>query len=284
MHPPAKDQSTDFSELDERTLVARAQEGEEKAIAELLSRYQGRIYRFGMRMCSGREDAEDVLQETLLAMARSIRTFRGASSLSTWLYSIARSQCIKKRARERRNVDVALGVNAPGARSAAEDDSPLPDQVVSDAEIGNILNHAISSLDDGQREVLVLRDVEGLSAGEVADVVGVSVDAVKSRLHRARLAVRERVAPHLAEFRTPAPREAACPDVLMLFSRHQEGEISADLCAEMEKHLETCAGCRDACGSLQKTLALCHASTAPHVPDALQESVRHSLREILLQK
>lgn len=274
----------ELSELAESALVARAQDGDEGAIAELLSRYQGRIYRFGMRMCHGREDAEDVVQETLLAMARSIRTFRGASSLSTWLYSIARRHCVKKRAQDHRGSNEHSGAHDSETRDALKDNVPQPDQLLADAEIGNILNRAISSLDDTQREILVLRDVEGLAAGEVAEVVGISVEAVKSRLHRARLAVRESVAPHLREFSMTAPRLASCPDVLTLFSRHQEGEISADLCAEMEKHLESCTACRNACGSLQKTLALCHASPTPRVPDSVQDSVRHSLRTLLQQK
>ena len=78
-------------------LLERARLGDRQAIEELLARHQAQVYRFGLRMCRNPEDAEDVLQETLLAMARGVRDFRGASSISTWLYTIARSFCIKKR-------------------------------------------------------------------------------------------------------------------------------------------------------------------------------------------
>src|SRR5581483_2651932 len=85
---------------DER-LLADARAGDKQALETLLERHQAQVYRFGMKMCRNPEDAKDVLQETLLAMARSVRDFRGASSISTWLYTIARSFCIKKRKRSK---------------------------------------------------------------------------------------------------------------------------------------------------------------------------------------
>jgi RNA polymerase sigma-70 factor, ECF subfamily len=134
------------------------------------------------------------------------------------------------------------------------------------------------------REVLVLRDVEGLSAAEVAEVLGVSVQAVKSRLHRARISVRAHVAPLLgiAPEGGDAP-PGTCPDVLELFSRHLEDEISADACAEMERHLEACGRCRGTCESLKRTLALCRTSPSAPVPPGVQESVRRAVRNFLAE-
>jgi RNA polymerase sigma-70 factor (ECF subfamily) len=131
------------------------------------------------------------------------------------------------------------------------------------------------------REVLVLRDVEGLSAPEVGEIMGLGVEAVKSRLHRARVAVRERVAPLLGIPEPAAPLASACPDVVSLFSRHLEGEISADVCADMERHLAACPRCRARCDSLQRTLTLCRSSPAPAVPEPVQRSVREALRRLL---
>ena len=130
----------------------------------------------------------------------------------------------------------------------------------------------------------MLRDVEGLSAAEVAEVLGVSVQAVKSRLHRARLSVRARVAPLLGI--APEPGTAppgTCPDVLDLFSRYLEGEINPDVCAEMERHLAACGRCKATCESLKRTLALCRTSPAARVPSAVQESVRVAVRNFLAQ-
>ncbi len=267
---------------DERLLLA-ARAGDKQALETLLERHQEQVYRFGMKMCRDPEDAKDVLQDTLLAMARGVRDFRGASSLSTWLYTVARSFCIKKRRRskfapeEERSLDSDVAGEA--RRLAAPGDNP--DDALAGREVDHALEQAIEALDPMYREVLLLRDVEGLTAPEVAEVLGVSVQAVKSRLHRARLSVRERVAPLLGvEPGPPAP--GGCPDVLTMFSQHLEDEISAERCAEMERHLEGCARCRGTCDSLKRTLALCRTvgPSAP-VPASVQASVRTALRSYL---
>lgn len=268
-----------MSHEDDDRLVESARSGDRLALEKLLEAHQARVYRFGLEMCRDPDAAEDVLQETLLAVARGIGGFRGASSISTWLYTIARSFCIKKRRRrksapaERSRVGEVEAERLPAATKG-------PDEALADKQIESALKQAIGELEPIYREVLLLRDVEGLTAPEVAQVVGTSVDAVKSRLHRARLAVRARVAPLLgigAESAAPA----GCPDVLGLFSRHLEDEISAEVCAQMERHLEACGHCRGACDSLRRSLALCRGAPAPSVPLAVQESVRAAVRGLL---
>jgi RNA polymerase sigma-70 factor (ECF subfamily) len=266
-------------------LLAAARQGDAGALEALILRYQPRVYRFGVKMCRDIEDAGDVVQESLLAMARSVREFRGDASLSTWLYTIARSFCVKKRRRSKFAPAQEESLDALSGERLGDlsDPSPDPEQQAAGRESETALSAAIDSLDVAQREVLVLRDIEGLSAPEVAKVLGVSVQAVKSRLHRARLAVRQRVAPVLGIPAAGAPPGARCPDVLMLLSRHLEGEISPDICAEMEAHLEGCGPCRDACESLKQTLALCRATQPPEVPASLRASVRSAIRAFLQQ-
>jgi RNA polymerase sigma-70 factor, ECF subfamily len=269
---------------DER-LLAAARAGDKQALEKLLERHQAQVYRFGMKMCRDPEDAKDVLQDTLLAMARGVREFRGASSISTWLYTIARSFCIKKRRRskfapeEERSLDTDAAVEA--RRLAAPGSDPV--EALAGKQVEHALEQAIAALDPMYREVLLLRDVEGLSAPEVAEVVGASVQAVKSRLHRARLSVRERVAPLLG-VEPEGPASGGCPDVLMMFSRHLEDEISSELCAEMERHLERCGRCRGTCDSLKRTLAMCRtAGTSIPVPTTVQASVKSALRTFLVE-
>ncbi len=265
-------------------LLEGARAGDAQAIGALLERHQAQVYRFGMRMCRDPEDAKDVLQDTLLSMARGVRDFRGASSISTWLYAIARSFCIKKRQRSKfaredvRSLDTEMLAEA----GHVADPAPSPDEALAGKQVEQALEQAIRGLEPMYREVLLLRDVEGLTAPEVAEVLGVSVQAVKSRLHRARLSVRAQVAPLLG---VPAESKAApgtCPDVLTLFSQHVEGEISAALCAEMERHVQGCDRCRGTCDSLKRTLALCR-TTAPtlQVPASVQASVQVALRSFL---
>lgn len=263
-------------------LVQAAQDGDTEALDALLRGYQPRIYRFGMKMCRDPEDAQDVLQETLFAAARTLHGFRGASSVSTWLYTIARSFCIKRRRRSIFAPEVvSLESQAPEARTAA-DTAPGPERALADREVAAALDVAIAALQPGDREVLLLRDVEGLSASEVAEVTGLSVAAVKSRLHRARSAVRARLAPVLAPTApAPAAVTGVCPDVVSLLSRHLEGEIAADVCAEMERHVAACGRCRAACNSLRQTLQLCGSMPSAAVPETLQESIRRGIRGLL---
>ncbi|MBK8010825.1 MAG: sigma-70 family RNA polymerase sigma factor [Deltaproteobacteria bacterium] len=264
-------------------LLEAARGGDRRALEALIARHQPRIFRFGMRMCGDPEDAKDVLQDTLVAVTRTWNDFRGESSVSTWLYSIARSFCLKRRRKEKQAADRVETLEHQGGDSfvhaAAE---RQPDQLVRDGELRTALQDALLALDEKQREVFVLRDVEGLSARDVADSLGISVEAVKSRLHRARVAVRNRLAPIFFgdESQVPASRPG-CPDVLTMYSQNEEQEISADLCAEMERHLEACESCRAACDSMKATLHLCRTSPVPEVPPEIQAQVRSALRALV---
>jgi RNA polymerase sigma-70 factor, ECF subfamily len=265
-------------------LLARARAGDRAALDALLTRHQRRVYRFGLQMCRDPEDAKDVLQETLLAVARTVKDFRGAASVSTWLYTIARSFCIKKRRRSKYAPveEISLDAREPGEEARqVVDPARLPDESLAGRQIEAALETAIHALEPMYREVLVLRDVEGLSAPDVAEVMGLSVEAVKSRLHRARVAVREALAPLLADPTARAAPSAACPDVVQLFSQHLEGEISSALCADLERHLSGCDACRSRCDSLQRTLALCTSAPLPEVPAPVQASVRQALRQFV---
>jgi RNA polymerase sigma-70 factor (ECF subfamily) len=267
-------------------LLAAARNGDTAALEALLVRYQPHLYRFGFRMCGNAEDAGDVAQESLIAMARSLRDFRGDASVASWLYTIARRLCIKKRRRSRfapaREDSLDIGDNR--AARDVTDPSPTPEQMAANQELGSALARAIDALDPPQREVLVLRDVEGLSAREVARVLGISLDAVKSRLHRARIAVREMLAPVLDSPPVVAARAPTCPDVLTRFSQHLEGEIDPAMCATMEAHLERCDQCRDACESLKRMLAVCRRLPTPQVPASLAASLKTAIQAFLEQR
>lgn len=269
----------------DESLLARARGGDAAALESLIQRYQPRVYRYGMSMCRDVEDASDIAQETLLAMARSVGDFRGDSSVGSWLFTIARRFCIRKR-RRRKSAPAqehSLEALGPDGTNHLSDPRPGPEQAAAAREISAALTAAIGALDPAQREVLVLRDVEGLSASEVADVLRISVEAVKSRLHRARVSVRQQMAPLLGAPVAPSPTPQ-CPDVMLLFSRHLEGEIAPDVCAQMETHLERCAHCRGTCDALKRTLASCRAMATADVPAPLAASVKDAVRAFLDQR
>jgi len=264
-------------------LVIAAQGGDRKALNDLLGRHQARVFRFGMKMCREEEDAKDILQETLLAAARNMDGFRSASSVPTWLYAIARSFCIKKRRTGKFAPDRVESLESVDeAATDVTDPARGPEAEVAGRQVQEALGSAIGDLEPMYREVIILRDVEGLSAVEVAEVTGLTVEAVKSRLHRARLAVRERVAPLLGiPGAAAAPATSACPDVLGLFSRRLEGEISGTICEELEEHLRRCPGCNARCDSLRASLSLCRQAGDETVPPRVEQSVRVALRKLL---
>ncbi len=272
---------------DESKLIAAAQAGDASALEELLTRHQAQVYRFGLRLCRDAEDAQDVVQETLLASVRNLKGFRGASSFSTWLYTIARSFCIKKRRRRKHAPRVVVPLESAEAQPALQIPDPgrSPDEQLHERQVAMALERAVDSLAPAQRQVLVLRDMDGLPAAEVAQILGLTVEAVKSRLHRARAAVRAALSPLLGPAgAAPAPQPRTCPNIVRLFSRHLEGDLDSRVCARMERHLAGCPRCAGECESLKRTLSLCRDHPAPAVPAALQESVRQGVRRLLASK
>ena len=257
----------------ELQLLERAQGGDAAALEALLREVQPQLYRFSMKMCRHTEDAEDVLQDSMMTMARSLRDFRGASSFSTWLFTIARSFCIKKRRKSKfaPEREESLDRLSPAQKEGLRAATPNPHEQVESAEAWQLVQAGIQRIEPAYREVLVLRDIEGLRAREVAEIVGLSVSAVKSRLHRARAELREHLAQ--APYR-PLPN---CPDIRTVFSQHLEGELSADICSSMEAHVLKCPSCAAECDGLKAALNACSAAPC-EVPAAVQERVHQALR------
>jgi len=265
-------------------LVAASRRGDSAALDELVTRYQPRVFRFGVRLCGDAETAADVAQDTLLAMARSLRDFRADASLSTWLYAITHRACLRHRRKKRFQParEESLDALPPDQRDALAASARDPEQALAGREIEVALKAAIAGLKPAEREVLLLRDVEGLTAPEVGEVLGLGLAAVKSRLHRARLAVRQKLEPLIG---TPAaPGAGPCPNVLMLLSRHLEGDLAPATCAEMMAHVERCPRCDAACASLKRVLALCRDAPAPDVPAPLGRAVRDAIKIWLAER
>jgi len=271
-------ETTNHAESD---LLTAARKGDRAALSTLLERHQQKVFGFGVKMCGDSEDAKDVAQDTLLTMARSVKDFRGDASLSTWLYTVARSFCIKKRRR-------AKGVPAfhePLDKVTHEnvgEPAATPEQALLGREARETVAAALDALEPEAREVVVLRDIEELTASEVAEVTGTSVAAVKSRLHRARAALRERLLAVVGG-EPSEPARPSCADVLTMLSRKLEDEISPEVCAEMEEHVAGCPHCSGVCDSLKRTLALCKSLPTPTVPAHVQESLRKAVASALAE-
>ncbi len=267
MHTGSMDSGAMIAATDE---IKAAQAGDAKALEAVLRRCQPKIYRFGMNMCGHPQDAEEVAQQ--------LPQFRGEASLSTWLFRIARSFCIKERRRSKFAPAVEESLeeaNAPEVAAAGD-----PEQALANDQMGHQLRRGLALLEANYREVLVLRDVQGLSTAEVAEVLELSPAAVKSRLHRGRAALREHMEGIMG---VPAPLPG-CPDLRVVFSKHLEGELDAAQCAAMEAHLEGCPSCRRGCDCIKETFALCRREGERSLGPETDRAVRLALEGFLAGK
>lgn len=185
---------------DEHLLVAAAKAGDNAAFEELVSRYEGKIFGMTMSITGNRADAEDATQEAFLKSYAHLGTFQGDSRFYTWLVRIAANEALM-RLRKRRpgefSIDEPVSVGDEDLMPRdLEEWRPNPEQDYARAEIEQILNEAIERLDADFRIVFLLRDVEEMSTEETAEALGMSIPAVKSRLLRARLKLRQKLNRH----------------------------------------------------------------------------------------
>jgi RNA polymerase sigma-70 factor (ECF subfamily) len=192
-----------MSNLSDAELVARLQTGDQVAYAQLVEQHAGPIYRLALRMMGNEADAEDVLQETFLSAFKSIGRFEARSSLSTWLYRIASNAALM---RLRRSEPDQVSVDEPVEREDGDlvprqffDFCCLPEEDFLRDEAREEMQRAIADLPPTLRSVFILRDIEGLSTEETASALELSVSAVKSRLMRARLKLRERLSRYFSQ-------------------------------------------------------------------------------------
>lgn len=173
--------------MQETEVVEKAQQGDRRALAELVKEYETTIYNFSFKICRDREKAEHTMQETFLSMVKNLRQFDGKSKLSTWLYRIVVNHCLMlaRSSKKHNYVDIENDEESFEERFIADWDT-LPIKHVENLELREMLDNAIQKLSPDYRMVFLLRDVEQLSTEETAEVTELSVPAVKSRLHRAR--------------------------------------------------------------------------------------------------
>ncbi|MFZ0637572.1 MAG: sigma-70 family RNA polymerase sigma factor [Candidatus Acidiferrales bacterium] len=181
---------------DELSLVTAARAGDITAFESLVNRYERKIFRLGMNITGNREDAEDVMQEAFLKAYEHLPGFQGNSRFYTWLVRIAVNQALMKLRKRRPNeqsLDEQIETGEEAFFREVEDWGPSPEERYKQAELQGILSTVINELDPSFRIVFQLRDIEELSTEETAEVLDLSVPAVKSRLLRARLKLRQKL-------------------------------------------------------------------------------------------
>lgn len=191
------------SHTDDIAVIERAKSGDEKAFRDLVHRYEDTVYRFAFNVCRNKEMATDTLQNTFINVYNKLDSFDGRSKFSTWLYSIVANNCLMKRRSDR----------AHDKEHSLEDEMTLHDAETSllssrgvspiglllDEELKKIFDAAIKKLPVDHRIVFVMRDIEEMSASEVAKILAISIPAVKSRLFRAREFLRKELEPYVQD-------------------------------------------------------------------------------------
>lgn len=177
--------------ITDEQLIAEAVDGNNKALAELVKRYEQTVYNFAFKVCRNKDRAEHAMQETFMSMVKSLKQFSGKSKLSTWLYTIVSNHCLML-ARSQKKYDYTSLENEDGLINDKNilDWKFSPEKLADNEELKKLLDEAISKLPHDYRVVFILRDVEGLSTQETSEIAKLTVPAVKSRLHRARAFLR----------------------------------------------------------------------------------------------
>lgn len=195
---------------DEDTELIRAiNSGEAHRFSELVARHEARLYNFGLRICRNPEDAQDLVQDTFINAFRYLEGFRHESRFRNWLYKVATTVCIKIRRRSKFAPDMELSLEDVMPRDGA----PMPDEVpewakapldsVLNRELGERIHVALQDLPPKYRLVIALRDMEGFSTQETAEILGITETNVKVRLHRARMFLRESLRGYFHDGTTP---------------------------------------------------------------------------------
>jgi RNA polymerase sigma-70 factor, ECF subfamily len=280
--------------------VQLLQQGDDAALEHALALLQNTVFSFSMRVCGQREDAEDTMQEVLLKSVPHLPKFDSPKALVVWLYKVAKNRCLMSRRRSKfaSNPDLSLEELMPNRKELEQlgtNGSINPEAFAIRSEEAGRLRDAIQRLPPQYRIVLVLRDMEGLTDEEVAEITGLRSGTVRVRLHRARLFVRKELmkelkprsgkaaaAPRASSQGQPGkeqPRPARCKAMFAELSNYLDEQLDDSLCEELERHLGGCEPCKAFLSTLEATIDQCRTSP-PECP-ANKKAVR--LRKQLLK-
>ncbi len=254
------------SEIEEAIRLLKSGDGEStgKAVALL----QDSVFSFSMRVCNQREDAEDTMQEVLLKSVPVLSRFENAKALAVWLYKVAKNRCLMTRRKSKFAPKEELSLDelipdrmelAALAKSGAN-----PEAFAIRSQQAGWLREAVQKVPPDYRIILVLRDMEGLSDDEVAEITGLRAGTVRVRLHRARLFVRKEISKRIrAGKAVPAGtrrgeaetvRPANCKAMFAELSNYLDEQLDDPMCAELEKHMNGCEPCKAFLSSLENTI------------------------------
>ena len=252
--------------------------GDQDSMEKALTLLQETVFSFSMRVCQQREDAEDTMQEVLVKSVPLLSRFDSPKALIVWLYKVAKTRCLMSRRKSKfaPKHELSLEELMPDRQELETlvQGGVNPETFAIHSQEARWLREAIQKLPPPYRIVLVLRDMEGLTDDDVAEITGLRAGTVRIRLHRARLFVRKEVTKqrqgrgrHLRAAPSRAmgasePRPGHCKAMFAELSNYLDKRLDDSLCAELEKHLDGCEPCKGFLSSLQATIEQCRKSRA----------------------
>lgn len=255
------------SEIEEAIRLLKS--GDPGSAEKALALLQGSVFSFSMRVCNQREDAEDTMQEVLLKSVPVLSKFENAKALAVWLYKVAKNRCLMTRRKSKfaPKEELSLDQLMPDRlelAALAKSGVANPEAFAIRGQEAAWLREAVQKLPPDYRIILVLRDMEGLSDDEVAEITGLRAGTVRVRLHRARLFVRREISKRLRAGKTvsaaaSAPkaepiRPANCKAMFAELSNYLDEQLDDSMCAELEKHMDGCEPCKAFLSSLETTI------------------------------
>ena len=257
--------------------IALLQRGDDEGLEKALTLLQNTVFSFSMRVCGQREDAEDTMQEVLIKSVPHLPKFDSPKALLVWLYKVAKNRCLMSRRRSKfaPASDLSLDELMPDRKELEQlssDGSVNPEAFAIRSEEAWRLRAAVQKLPPQYRIVLVLRDMEGLTDDEVAEITGLRAGTVRVRLHRARLFVRKELMKAWKPLQTAsrravvsqhaeAPTAGRCKAMFAELSNYLDERLDDSLCEELEQHLGDCGPCQAFLATLEATIGQCRKST-----------------------
>ena len=266
--------------------ISLLKSGRPDAVDQALTLLQDSVFSFSMRVCQQREDAEDTMQEVLVKSLPYLHKFDSPRTLVVWLYKVAKNRCLMSRRRSKfaTKQDLSLDELMPdrGELERLAGGNPInPEVLAVRGEQAQRLRTAVQKLPPEYRIVLVLRDMEGLSDEEVAEITGLRRGTVRVRLHRARLYVRKQL---MRQEKTPIPSQSArsrrCKQMFAELSDYLDEQLDSTICDQIEKHLADCEPCEAFVLSLQNTVEHLHKFPREKLNSKTATSLRRQLTSL----
>ncbi len=267
------------------------QRGDDASLEQALGLLQNTVFSFSMRVCGQREDAEDTMQEVLLKSVPYLPKFESPKALTVWLYKVAKNRCLMSRRRSKFAPlsDLSVEELMPDRQELEQlsgDGSINPETFAIRSQEAVRLREAIQRLPPQYRIVLVLRDMEGLTDDEAAEITGLRSGTVRVRLHRARLFVRKelmklrRPRRGVKSSQTPVPsRSGRCKQMFAELSDYLDEQLDYSQCEELERHMDGCEACQNFLASLEATIQQCRTSPSEHPSRKKAVAIRRKLLE-----